>query len=83
MKRRNGIEYGEGLDAASSRASEKIGRPLGAPASSAKLEKKLDRILSRREPEPTGWHDRSTKIVLGIMHSVPKSLEIPVLGIAP
>jgi putative transposase len=45
----------EGLDAASFRAiraSEKTGRPLGAPGFVRKLEKKLDRTLARRKPGP-------------------------------
>ena len=46
---------GEGLDAAQRdaiRAGERTGRPLGAAAFVRKLEKKLDRVLTKRKPGP-------------------------------
>jgi putative transposase len=46
---------GEGLDAAARdaiRASERTGRPLGAPGFVRRLEKKLDRVLAKRKPGP-------------------------------
>ena len=45
----------EGLDAPTSdaiRASERTGRPLGAPAFLRRLEKKLNRVLIKRKPGP-------------------------------